>query len=260
MDNATVPIPPTPLQPAVPPSVKTQNHRWFLWLLGGLFVLALGIAVGLFSAKFLSGQFPNQPVINSYADCLVAKGSIVQESYPATCVTASGQRFTQPLTDEEKQHLMPPDGDIEPTGSAATANWRTYTNSKWGYSVKYPADQLVSCQYDQVEDGIKLWAAPFDCPDGHDIFYEVSVLGYSPDKLTRYKNPVISEQILFNGKGATKNIYKYGNEDGPLQAVGGSIEVLIPGSSGVIQLIVLSDNTAKVERFNQVLSTFKFTD
>jgi len=135
MDNAIVPIPPTPLQPAVPPSVKTQNHRWFLWLLGGLFVLALGIAVGLFSAKFLSGQFPNQPVINSYADCLVAKGSIVQESYPATCVTATGRRFTQPIS-------SPTPESVKPTADP-TADWKTYNNTEYNYSLKYPPNLTV---------------------------------------------------------------------------------------------------------------------
>ncbi len=139
-----------------------------------------------------------------------------------------------------------------------TTNWKTYTNAKWGYSVKYPADQLVSCKYDQVEDGIKLWVAPFDCPDGHDIFYEVSVLGYLHNKLPVYKQPTSSEKVAVAGIQATKNTYKYENEDGPLQALGGATEILVPSTNGIIQLIVLSDNPIKVQRFNQILSTFKF--
>lgn len=34
--------------------------------------------------------------INSYESCLSAKGSLLQESYPATCVTRIGTHFTQP--------------------------------------------------------------------------------------------------------------------------------------------------------------------
>jgi hypothetical protein len=37
--------------------------------------------------------------VNSYESCASAKGSIIQESYPATCVTRLGFRFTQPTTD-----------------------------------------------------------------------------------------------------------------------------------------------------------------
>ncbi len=36
--------------------------------------------------------------IDSYESCVAAKGSRIQESYPATCVTSLGTRFTQPLT------------------------------------------------------------------------------------------------------------------------------------------------------------------
>jgi hypothetical protein len=46
--------------------------------------------------------------IDSYDSCVAARGSRIQESYPATCVTRLGDRFVQPLTDEEKQRLTPP--------------------------------------------------------------------------------------------------------------------------------------------------------
>jgi len=104
MDNPAAPIPSIPLQPAVPPPAETSSPRWLLWLIAGLILLALGIAIGIFLPKSFSG-----PTISNYEDCLAAKGSTVQLSYPATCITASGRRFIQPLTDEEKQSLIPPD-------------------------------------------------------------------------------------------------------------------------------------------------------
>lgn len=44
----------------------------------------------------------------TYETCIASPGSIIQESYPATCVTKHGARFTQPLTEEEQQKLVPP--------------------------------------------------------------------------------------------------------------------------------------------------------
>ena len=84
-------------QPIFSSPAETSSPRWLLWLIGGILLIGFGIAIGLFSAKFLS-QSSSLSQISSYADCLVSKGSIIQESYPATCVTASGQRFTQPIS------------------------------------------------------------------------------------------------------------------------------------------------------------------
>jgi hypothetical protein len=56
-----------------------------------------------------------QPTPTTYAECLGAPGSALQESYPATCVTKNGKRFKQPLTDEEKKKLQPPDETIKGT-------------------------------------------------------------------------------------------------------------------------------------------------
>ena len=96
MDNPAVPIPSAPLQPAVEqpavPPAETSSPRWLLWLLGGLAVLALGIAVGLFSAKFFSQS---------------------QSSSPLASTPSSAQSPTPTPT---------PDLYREPTGSAATAN------------------------------------------------------------------------------------------------------------------------------------------
>lgn len=39
------------------------------------------------------------PVAASFADCIKVPGSIIQESYPETCITKDGQRFVRPLED-----------------------------------------------------------------------------------------------------------------------------------------------------------------
>ena len=69
-----------------------------------LAILAAVVLIGLKSYR----ETLTLKSINSYESCIAAQGSRIQESYPATCVTSLGARFTQPLSDEEKQRLIPP--------------------------------------------------------------------------------------------------------------------------------------------------------
>jgi hypothetical protein len=49
---------------------------------------------------FIYVSFWRQPTpapVTTYEECLTAKGSVIQESYPATCITQDKQRFIQPL-------------------------------------------------------------------------------------------------------------------------------------------------------------------
>ena len=127
------PTPPMPIPPVIS-SLEPKSKVW-LWVTGGILLLVAGFVVGIFLGKQLYSQ--NTAQIDSYDQCVAATGSIVQESYPATCITTSGQRFIQPLTDEEKQNLQPPDQTSELTDTA-TATWKTYTNDKLKIELKYP--------------------------------------------------------------------------------------------------------------------------
>lgn len=97
----SIPTPPSPVAPAKPKKV-------FLTVLIVLIVLlALG-AAGFFAFRYM--QQKQQAAISTFEECIKASGSMVQASYPATCVTRDGRRFPQPLTEEEKQNLLPPVG------------------------------------------------------------------------------------------------------------------------------------------------------
>lgn len=62
----------------------------------GLFVITTGTMLGM--GSFLLYRHFNPPArILSYDDCAKRKGSIVQERYPAVCVTREGLRFVQPV-------------------------------------------------------------------------------------------------------------------------------------------------------------------
>ena len=41
--------------------------------------------------------------INSYESCVAAKGSEIQTSYPATCITRLGSQFAQPINSQKYQ-------------------------------------------------------------------------------------------------------------------------------------------------------------
>jgi hypothetical protein len=50
------------------------------------------------------------PAVNNYADCVKAKGSKLQETYPEVCVTSGGQRFTNSEQAQAEQKLDYSDG------------------------------------------------------------------------------------------------------------------------------------------------------
>ena len=110
MENPTLPQNPKP--------------NFVIWIAAGVVILSIGIGLGLGLALGKYSPLNSPPAssqITSYEECVNAKGSIVTESYPAACITTSGQRFIQQLSDEEKQSLQPPDQTSEPTDSNPTA-------------------------------------------------------------------------------------------------------------------------------------------
>src|SRR3989344_6063653 len=143
--------------------------------------------------------------------------------------------------------------------SDPTANWKTYRNETAGYSLKYPADMLVFCNYPNTK-GLRLWQAPFDCPNGNDIFYEIAVIENLPGEYKEYKKPSSARQINIDGMKATEKTYVYENTDCPLQSLGQSTEILIDNNGYTIQIQLLVNSLDKKNLFDQILSTFKFLE
>lgn len=69
--------------------------------------------------------------IDSYESCVSATGSTIQESYPATCVTRLGKRYTEPT----------------PMPVMNTSDWKTYTHPKYSFTFQYPPDWKVVEDY-----------------------------------------------------------------------------------------------------------------
>lgn len=87
---------PPPLASGVPSqSPKLSLRPMYMTLL-----LVAGIVLGV-GGVFGYQEFVSGPTVTTYEECIRAKGSRVQESFPPTCVTRDGKRFTQPTVDDE---------------------------------------------------------------------------------------------------------------------------------------------------------------
>lgn len=105
---------------------------------GNILVLALGgvalIAIALAGYFYLQNQqlIKNTPL--TYEECLKVPGAISDLSYPSTCRTPDGRTARQVLTPEEQKKVQPPD---------ETVNWKTYTDNKYYFSLKYPPEWKI---------------------------------------------------------------------------------------------------------------------
>lgn len=108
------------------PIIQTPKTNWLLFLVVGIVILGLGIGIGLFLGKQIYSS--NTAQINSYDQCVAAKGSYVQESNPATCVAVTGQRFTQPI-------FQP-----SPAPTATIPGWKVIDGGKYKFRFEVPND------------------------------------------------------------------------------------------------------------------------
>lgn len=143
-DSEQTSSPVIPMKTGIHP--MTPNHHPIKSFLIGFLLILFCIALGLLISKLfpvLSLINPSQiPTPTTYDDCLKFPGSIIQESYPATCVTKDGLRFTQVLTDEERKNILPP---------APAADWKTYTSIENNLYFMYPPDfDIVSADFNFI--------------------------------------------------------------------------------------------------------------
>jgi hypothetical protein len=149
-----------------------------------------------------------------------------------------------------------------PTATAdPAADWKTYTNNYWEISLKYPQDKLTPCpSYTTESEGIRFFSFGFNCPNGTDVTYKVGVVGYKPGQYKEVKAPSTSQPVAVGGKTATRKMYIYDESDGPLFGQKESQEVVFNLDKGTLVLQQWGDNLNDKQIFDQILSTFKFTD
>ncbi len=80
--------------PSVPASTRPLLRPIYTVL-----IFIFGILIG--TGGILGYQeFLSSPSISTYEECVKVRGSSIQESFPPTCVTRDGKRFTQPTVDD----------------------------------------------------------------------------------------------------------------------------------------------------------------
>lgn len=140
-----------------------------------------------------------------------------------------------------------------------TADWETFQSDEWGFSFKYPAETFTSCNSEN-ENGVNLWEVPFTCPSGHDTFYLIGITAMELSEYSEYKEPVSENEKNVGGIEAVEKTYSYDSTDGPLIGVGSSVEIVVPVENGVVVIQLLSEDVGDKNLFDQILSTFEFTE
>lgn len=114
------------------------------------------IAVGALFWKDASLPIGKAP-ITSYDEC-VAAGNMVQESYPAVCVTVDGQRFIQEIAD--LPDVTTPEEDIivieKPAADATVTSPLTVTGKargNWYFEASFPV-KLLDANDDVIASGV----------------------------------------------------------------------------------------------------------
>ena len=267
MDQLPTSAPIPQVFPLVPTS-KSPN-RVFILIIIGMIILGIGITVGLFLGKTIKNPFTPIQTISSYDECVQAKDSVVTESYPATCITASGQRFIQPLTDEEKQTLLPPDQIGESAGSATTADWKVYSFSDGSF--KYPngwVEKLILIRgsgfTQEIEDKDGLYHLTFFTQGNYN---QITGNPYSTLEEVIGPPPNILETITVDGQKAGRTLPRARSENKNAVIFFSKDKKTIytieldTGSTTLADPKVTEESVKTGQKlFDQILSTFRFVD
>ena len=231
-----------------------NRWRWFLTSEITYFLLFGGGIIGFFLGQITSWM------PSPYHQ------QIAMQPSPAVSVVLS--QASQPTTFVSKTYYHVPLSD--PT---QTAKWTTYTNVKFGYSFKYLASHLypkdLPCHtlVDYCPTNIiyfEIADRPTHTPGSNMMFaHEVDIMFAVVDIKSGDQWPngnenllnLIDENIIIGGK--TGRVVSGDNKLDPNIAVR-NIDIPLKGTEHL--RIQYSSNIVPLDEFNQILSTFKFTD
>jgi hypothetical protein len=230
--NPITPVPPISTYPTPQPALTSKTP----WILITLIVILLGLASYF---GYQTYQLKQQLTIQQPTPT------------PATTVSNSPASTSTPI----------------PT-SDPTASWEVYTNSENGYSIKYPkfADGFTRlvCPTEELtvtttDTGNKTSPITMpSCERGGRYEFETKTTAFiapAPEK-TKYYD-IVEEDIVVGGLNAKRYTFTFTNiEDGPYPTWFTSVRI---NKNNKTYEIYFSDKT-KLALFNQILSTFKFTN
>lgn len=85
---------------------RDSGHSALIIVVIVLAVAILGLLGFLFWKNFLNKPAVSTSSVSTFAECKAAVGSVIQESYPETCVTRDGQSFTAPSEGQPEANTL----------------------------------------------------------------------------------------------------------------------------------------------------------
>ena len=92
-----------------------------------IFITSIFILLALASYQKYS-EYSVLKSIDSYESCAAAKGSTIQESYPATCVTRLNSQYIQPIKNSND-------------------DWKIFNNPQYNFTFEYPESWDITSIY-----------------------------------------------------------------------------------------------------------------
>ena len=199
--------------------------------------------------------------INSYESCVAAKGSTIQESYPSTCITRLGTRFTQLVVQADPFVISSP-SPVQSVNPNPTITYKTlrYTRTPewalWGSE-----DNRFSFAYDasKYKDPIKEgeYISLLGQSVGQSIFMRFN--SYSGGSRHRFIQQETDYALLDNTYEKNYLI------DGKPALFIFQAELSANCSAGAIftshnTALVVTSSICDSDKLEPFLSTFKFTD
>ncbi|MDO8686902.1 MAG: hypothetical protein Q7K11_01705 [Candidatus Berkelbacteria bacterium] len=258
-----VAVPPTPVMPSSSQEPEKKNPKWLFILLAGIVIILLtGGAFYLGKSAGLKPQSPETPRACTDEAMVCPDGSAVGRTGP-NCEFAAC-----PSTNKS-------DTTREPSGSAETANWKTYTNSKIGIEFKYPPIWQISDYVDNYGFVI-IDKSIIEIPAGTEFMAKTMTIGINQclNATTNEKLPcekTVQERVtkisnLMVPSTVKNKPYIVSNKNG--EQIEGKTKPDFPGGDQYIKETILPlsnylfvatlyDPTLE-SLYTQILSTFKF--
>lgn len=189
--------------------------------------------------------------IDSYESCIVSKGSVIQESYPATCITRLGTHFTQ-------------------------NTWKKFISSPYKFSINYPSYSTITTK--KYQNGNEYYII-FNNGENQQPFLQISIISDEIPSPLSVKEYIEKRYKIFNGYthfgSAPSRVAKFDNlnidnhegylisQEQKLNSEYNSYEVFVRLNDQTVLIIdpgAEPQTPSDQELFNQILSTIKFTD
>lgn len=218
-----------------------------------LTVFAVGLGIFKFNLK------PYQ--LNSFDECVGLRGSKIQKSYPAVCVTTDGQRFIQSIDSANSPDPTPtpPDVHISPTLINQLTGWQIFSYES--FMIETPPNWTATQQnsnytfsYTSISDGRK------EKPDSYRI--QINVVDTNQD-LDQY----VGEQEKIGKKIGGSDFQWLSSpatlNDQPASRITTAVPGFLifsknPSKNQIIEMVFLNDFSKNNLLASQILKSFRF--